>query len=302
MKFGQCEVPELVDFTLRPYNEDDTAILNAKAHKGPLKLYTGSTSWINKEWKGSIYPQRFKAADSLDYYGKQFNAIELNTTHYRIPTDELVKKWISKVPSDFKFCPKAPQSISHRKDLGLTSGAFHEFMNILPFFAGHLGCTFIQCPTYFNATHLPLIEQLITNLPEPLSFAIELRDESFYSKSLSQTIKEHLIYKKVSWVVTDTAGRRDIVHNHITSDFLFVRFVACGVIEIDQKRLDEWINRILLLQEKGMDSIYFFFHDPDHYTRAEMAIYLHRQLIDQKDIQFRGPNLNQYNGQQTKLF
>lgn len=303
MKFGQISNPETVDFSLQPYSKKNLIHIDTTGHNADdfLSIYLGGTSWINNDWKGSVYPSRMKPTDSLIYYGNQFNAIELNTTHYRIPSSAQIEKWISKVPEDFRFCPKFPQSISHRKDLGEQNGIFNQFINTLPIFKPFLGCTFIQFPTYFDERHIPLIKMLLERLPRDYEFAIELRGAVFYQSPLSDMLFEQLVDNGISLIVTDTAGRRDIVHNIITCPYLFIRFVACGINEIDCQRLKDWVDRMHVLKNNGVNTIYIFFHEPDHYKQADMAIYLQQLLKDSKDIRFRGPDLNKYNGQ-TKLF
>ena len=51
----------------------------------PQSLYVGATGWSVKEWVGKIYPKGTKTTEYLRHYSRQFNTIELNTTHYRIP-------------------------------------------------------------------------------------------------------------------------------------------------------------------------------------------------------------------------
>ncbi|NJN77285.1 MAG: DUF72 domain-containing protein [Saprospiraceae bacterium] len=53
-----------------------------------------------------MYPTGTKSNKFLFHYGKQFNTIELNTTHYRIPTLSTIENWRQAVPKDFKFVQK----------------------------------------------------------------------------------------------------------------------------------------------------------------------------------------------------
>jgi len=118
MKFGKLPNIDQVDFSLPPDAEGTASIL-AKLPQSKSQLYVGCTGWGMKEWIGTVYPAKTKAKDFLHHYARQFSTIELNTTHYRIPTPETVIKWRDTTPADFRFCPKIPQSISHSRDMGL---------------------------------------------------------------------------------------------------------------------------------------------------------------------------------------
>lgn len=56
------------------------------------------------------------AGRSLQKYSKEFNALELQSTFYRIPKIETVKKWRNSVDKNFVFTIKAYQGITHPAD------------------------------------------------------------------------------------------------------------------------------------------------------------------------------------------
>ncbi|WP_373330873.1 DUF72 domain-containing protein [Salmonirosea aquatica] len=66
---------------------------------------------------GKIYPSNAKDKDFLYHYTRQFNTIELNMTHYQIPSDDTIDRWRDTAPEGFKYCPKWPQIISHDAQL-----------------------------------------------------------------------------------------------------------------------------------------------------------------------------------------
>ena len=50
---------------------------------------------------------------SMEKYFKEFSVVELQSTFYKIPSLDLVKKWREKAPKDFEFSVKAFQGITH---------------------------------------------------------------------------------------------------------------------------------------------------------------------------------------------
>ena len=46
------------------------------------------------------------ASDFLRFYAAQFPTVELNTTGYRLPSEEYFRRWADQVPDGFAFAPK----------------------------------------------------------------------------------------------------------------------------------------------------------------------------------------------------
>ena len=110
MKFGQVEHPEEIDFTLPPTPPETLTLLQHFKNGQPFEVFVGCAKWNKQDLKG-FYPRGTK--DELAYYSTQFNSIELNATFYNSPGIDQVETWKKKTPSNFKFFPKIPQSISH---------------------------------------------------------------------------------------------------------------------------------------------------------------------------------------------
>src|SRR5680860_348031 len=112
MKFGSVANPGNIDFSLPEDHPATAKILSKKGKAGTPNLYVGCAKWNRKDLKG-FYPRGTK--EELEYYGSQFNSIELNATFYNIYPPEQISEWREKVPDDFKFFPKMNQYISHMK-------------------------------------------------------------------------------------------------------------------------------------------------------------------------------------------
>jgi uncharacterized protein YecE (DUF72 family) len=82
-------------------------------------LYVGTSGWSYPSWRPGFYPAGTKPEDFLRYYAGRFSAVELNTTGYRLPREELFKRWAEQTPPGFLFAPKL--NAHSRSDFGTFS-------------------------------------------------------------------------------------------------------------------------------------------------------------------------------------
>lgn len=306
MEFGKLKDISQVDFTLPPDplgGQPD--FLGENQEENPTStFYIGCTGWSMPEWVGSIYPAGAKSKDFLKHYGRQFNTIELNTTHYRIPTLETVEKWKVDSPEDFRFCPKVPQTISHSRDLGLNSPQLLQFYESVQALEEKLGCCFLQVPPYFGPDRLPLLTRFLEQHPRHIPLAVELRHEDWFADA---KVSDHLFalldVHRVACVLTDVAGRRDILHMRLSCERAMVRFVGNALHPTDFTRIDEWVARLETWRKSGLSEVYFFTHEPDNLLAPQLADYLCREVKKRSGFVTRGPQLNSGSeGQQMQLF
>lgn len=304
MKFGKLSDLSKVDFSLPADPVGTNQFLTTLETSESPTLFIGCTGWSMKEWQGTVYPQPCKTKDYLFHYSRQFNTIELNTTHYRIPNLETIKKWYTESASDFHFCPKIPQSISHSRELGAGSGNILAFSESIQGLQEKLGHCFMQLPPYFGADRLPMIEQFLKRFPNHIPLSIEVRNESWFEnedsfESLAKLLESH----NVATVITDVAGRRDVLHQRLTSDTAVIRFVGNDLVSSDFERIDAWIQRMKYWFENGIKRIYFFTHEPDNLKAPELADYLTKVAQQKLNVITRGPDLEKYNqNDQMSLF
>jgi uncharacterized protein YecE (DUF72 family) len=70
------------------------------------ELYIGTSGWSYPTWRPGFYPVGTKPEDFLRYYAEHFPTVELNTTGYRLPREELFERWAEQTPPGFRFAPK----------------------------------------------------------------------------------------------------------------------------------------------------------------------------------------------------
>ncbi|MDB5227632.1 MAG: hypothetical protein JWN78_1825 [Bacteroidota bacterium] len=278
MKFGKLESVEGIDLSLPKDHAENALFLKGK-RKRDAEVYIGFPIWSHPKWVGTIYPPKAKAKDFLSYYSQQYNAIELNATHYNTPKVSQVEAWKSVVPGTFKFCPKVPQFISHAKDIATMKEAFEGFINAVLYFDQNLGCVFFLLSPHFKPDKLNSLIKLLDTLPQNFEMAIELRHEDWFTvPAVLDELCKYLVSKKIILIITDVSGRRDILHQRLTTKTAFVRFTGNDLHPSDFTRLDEWVKRCTSWLEHGLEKLYFFVHTPEKHLCPELSYYFIKQL------------------------
>jgi uncharacterized protein YecE (DUF72 family) len=71
-------------------------------------LHVGTSGWAYPSWKPGFYPAGTDSKAFLAFYAQHFDTVELNTTGYRLPSEEQFRRWAAAAPAGFTFTPKLP--------------------------------------------------------------------------------------------------------------------------------------------------------------------------------------------------
>jgi len=266
MDFGRLPDLRYVDFRLPPDHPDTARVLARTQATAPTPpaLYVGCPIWTNKEWLGSYFPQGAREPDFLKYYAQQFNSIELNTTHYRIPDAPTGRRWREAVGPGFTFCPKLPRSISHERELYNTDALVLSFTRAVQELGDNLGTCFLQLPPHFGPELLPRLERFLLDWPAEVPLAVELRHPRWFAdKALADTVFATLEALNKTLVITDVAGRRDVLAQRLTTPTAFIRLNGHGLVPSDYARADAWAERLAEWYAQGLHTAYVFIHQKD---------------------------------------
>lgn len=293
MKFGRVEHIDAIDFSL----PEDHALTKKTLErlgdqKKEPKVHIGCPVWTDKGFVGKVYPKGTKSSDFLRQYCRQFNSIEVNSTHYNIPSLTQVAKWKQQATPGFIFCPKTPQFVSHRIELIDKITVMDEFLSNIYELKEYLGPIFIQLPPYYKPAYIQHLHDFLEVLPSDLNFALELRHEDWFNKtSIEKQVFELLTHFNATYIITDTPGRRDVLHQMITTDKVFIRFLGNNLHHTDYTRIDTWVQRLKLWIDAGINEVYFFMHQPDKHTCADLAIYMAQQFKKHTGITIKVPEI-----------
>ena len=90
----------------------------------------GTSGWSYDHWRVLFYPEKLTAKNRLRYYAGHFDTVEINSSFYRLPTENAFQTWRKAVPREFTFAVKASRYLTHLKRLVEPREAFETFMKI----------------------------------------------------------------------------------------------------------------------------------------------------------------------------
>ncbi len=271
MKFGHLDVVNSIDFSTPPDAPVTANVLHGKAAKN-LHIFSGLAEWGNEGFPGKIYPKGTKPKDYLKLYGELFHCVELNATGYRVPTVKTVEGWVNAVPKDFIFCPKVSQPISQVKPLGRDKAALRQFYDAMHAFGDHLGVVFLQLHPNFSPQRFEDLVNFLEEWDHTFPLHVELRHADWFSDTeILYNLFEEMRKRKVGTVMTDTPGRRDVLHMGLTTPSAFIRFEGNELHPTDFTRIDAWAEHIKHWIDVGLKTIYFFPHTTTKALTPEMS-------------------------------
>ncbi|MEM7039412.1 MAG: DUF72 domain-containing protein, partial [Bacteroidota bacterium] len=173
---------------------------------------------------------------------------------------------------DFRFCPKVPQQISHRARLQALDPT-RRFAEAIRGLGMKLGPTFLQLPDYHKVSEANLIHHFIQDWPDDLPLTWEFRHPDWFSDPAAEPTFDFMEQRRHGTVITDVAGRRDVLHMELTTPVLVLRFVGNGGHPTDYSRTDDWIARIHSWIQQGLHEAYLFIHQPEMALVPEFTAY-----------------------------
>jgi uncharacterized protein YecE (DUF72 family) len=276
MKFGKVDSVKGLDLTLPEDHPDTARVLAAGKRKRAPRISIGCAKW-NKQDLANFYPRGTK--DELAYYATQFNSIELNATFYRFFPPEQFANWAKKVPDGFLFHPKVTQDISHWKRLVGTEALVEGYAEAVRHLGDRLGAVFLQLHENFSPKDLARIPPFLRDWPKDILLALECRHTDWHnSTAVAEQLYLLLEKHRVMNIITDSAGRRDLLHMRLTTPSAFVRYVGANDHKSDRKRLDEWVTRLKTWVDLGIQDIHFFVHQNHELESPLLAAEFIRKL------------------------
>jgi len=203
---------------------------------GKGSIYVGTSGWSYPRgegtWNGYFYP-RGKIKE-LEYYGRFFNTVEINSSFYRPPEPGYVSRWVAQVPAGFLFTAKLWQKFTHPRlfeaatgEVALISQAdVDRFRSSLEPLAnsGKLGALLAQFPPSFknDASARRMLAAVIKAFGQ-YRLAVELRHRSWSDdEATAGLLREH----NVAWVRIDEPRFRTSVARELplTANLGYFRF------------------------------------------------------------------------------
>jgi uncharacterized protein YecE (DUF72 family) len=71
------------------------------------EIRIGTCSWADEALSKYWYPKGLPAGQRLSYYAERFDTVEVDSTYYRLPGEEMVERWAERTPDGFVMHAKA---------------------------------------------------------------------------------------------------------------------------------------------------------------------------------------------------
>ena len=138
-------------------------------------VYFGTSGFSYNDWVEKFYPKGMPKREWLNYYSREFNTCEVNSTYYAIPSLATMQAMVNKTDQDFLFSIKANQQMTHQRiDNATVFESFYQMLEPVTE-SGKLGCVLAQFPYSFkpdetNWNYLRLVRERLGDLPVVIEF------------------------------------------------------------------------------------------------------------------------------------
>ncbi len=233
----------------------------------PGKLRIGCSGWGYDDWLGGFYPEGTPKSDYLKLYSGTFDAVEVDSSFYRIPQPAMSANWRRTVPDGFLFTAKFPKKITHEKKLIGVEDPLSWMYRSMAELKDRLGALVVQLPPSVKYdTHIEAMRGFLELLDPKVRHAIEFRHKSWFRDDVYAMLREKNV--AMAWTQNQYVTSPPVV----TADFVYVRLVGERDIEEFKetvkdrsKEMREWY-RHLEKEASGDDvrQVFVFFNN--HYA------------------------------------
>ena len=225
-----------------------------------MNLYTGTSGYAYKEWKGSFYPEDLKADQMLPYYASQFRACEINNSFYRVPAEKTLLQWAAQVPAGFRFVLKAPQKITHFTRLKEESREPLEyFATVARALGPQLGPVLFQLPPNMKVD-VPRLDAFLEFLPGDIKAAFEFRHASWFDDAVYEVLRA----RRASLCIADTEDEQT-PRIATAADWGYLRLRRVEYTSADLESFAQWAA------QQSWRDVYVFFKHEDAGTGPRLA-------------------------------
>jgi uncharacterized protein YecE (DUF72 family) len=206
-------------------------------------LHVGTSGFSYPSWRGGFYPADAAPEDFLRLYAERLPSVEVNSTFYRLPSEEQLRRWVDATPPGFRFGVKMPRAIT---------------------FGGRIDgvATFCERVRTLGERLGPVLVRLPDDRP---------RDEGFLqllAGSLDPGLRYALDLRHPSWSGVDVAPAVRV--NALDDAVAPFRYLRLREETYPEEALAEWAVRVRTLLDEGVD-VYAYFRHEDEPTAPQYA-------------------------------
>ncbi|MBT4514534.1 MAG: DUF72 domain-containing protein [Chloroflexi bacterium] len=259
----------------------------------------GTQGWTGPDWRRLAYPSGLSASGRLSWYARVFDAVEVNSTFYGVPSHATVRTWRGSVPCGFTFTVKMPRLITHEPDLTRSDAELASFLSAVSELGESLGGVLIQLPPWFGPDRLSELSRWMSRLPvSEFDFFLEVRSPALQGPALSESLER----AGIGTVTTNLSTRPGKIEMSVSGQAGYIRWlgprkgsdgslIASGRVlrpdtETFKREAALWASAIRSQIERGAD-VFGFFSGDYLGTGLLPAAYLSEQLDQPVDLSLR---------------
>lgn len=221
----------------------------------------GCVGWSYPEWVGSFYPSRAEASEYLALYARAFDIVEVDSSFYAIPSQDMTRSWVESTPDAFTFTAKFPRLITHEKRFVQVEDPLRWFFGAISILRPKLGPLVLQlAPQFSIGGGRPALEAFVDQLPSGYRYGIEFRHRSWLTPETYQWLEDRGI--ALVWSENDVVETPPVV----TTDYVYLRFIGdrslpklTGAIQRDRTaEIRKWHAELAKVQDSVSDAYVFF--------------------------------------------
>jgi len=225
----------------------------------PNRYFIGTSGWVYDHWRGPFYPPELPTSRWLDFFCKQFDTVELNSSFYRLPAESTWRKWAKAAPKGFVFAVKGSRFITHVKRLKDCEEPVANFTDRARLLGDALGPILWQLPPNFQRqpeTQHRLAD-FLAQLPQDLRHVVEFRHQSWLTSDVYALLREYNValcaFHRADW-------ETPLVE---TTDFAYMRFhgAATNGGSYTDDEIRQWGGRLFDLPEDVREAYIYFNND-----------------------------------------
>jgi uncharacterized protein YecE (DUF72 family) len=188
----------------------------------------------------------------LDYYGKHFRAVEINSTFRVMPTASVLQEWADKVSAKFQFAIKAPQQITHFKRLKGCGELVSRLLEVTRVLGKRQGPLLFQLRDNFKKD-APRLAEFLKLLPRKRRAAFEFRHPSWFDDETFDLLRDH----QAALCIADETDELKVPFE-ATADWGYLRLRRT---EYTTAALKKWVKGVQ--KQVWNDTFVFFKHEDE---------------------------------------
>jgi len=223
------------------------------------RSFIGCSGWSYADWRGVVYPSELPAGRWFEHYVTLFDTVELNSTFYRLPSEQTAKSWGKAAPDGFVYALKLGSYGSHRRKLRDPTSWLPNHVARARLLGDSLGPTLVQLPPRWRRD-TDRLDEFLEATPRDMRWAVEFRDPSWLHDEVFDVLRRH----QTALCVHDLLADHPFL---LTTRWTYLRFHGPAAREhayqgaYGSHRLAPTARRIRSLLDDGNDVYCYFNND-----------------------------------------